>query len=48
MDMILDYVRDLIFVRDTENALFCGRDVIMRSNVFPFLSKSNLSSQQPG
>ncbi|PIC32995.1 hypothetical protein B9Z55_013134 [Caenorhabditis nigoni] len=37
MDMVLDYCRELIYVKDTERALFCGRDVINRSSVFPFL-----------
>ncbi|CAI2350657.1 unnamed protein product [Caenorhabditis sp. 36 PRJEB53466] len=37
MDMVLDYVRELMYVKETAKALFCGRDVIMRSNVFPFL-----------
>ncbi|CDG24142.1 Raptor N-terminal CASPase-like domain-containing protein [Caenorhabditis elegans] len=37
MDMVLDYCRELIYVKECERALFCGRDVINRSNVFPFL-----------
>lgn len=37
MDMVLDYCRELIYVKETERALFCGRDVINRSSVFPFL-----------
>uniref|UniRef100_A0A1I7TH01 Raptor_N domain-containing protein n=1 Tax=Caenorhabditis tropicalis TaxID=1561998 RepID=A0A1I7TH01_9PELO len=37
MDMVLDYCRELIYVKESERALFCGRDVINRSSVFPFL-----------
>lgn len=37
MDMVLDYCRELMYVKESERALFCGRDVINRSGVFPFL-----------
>ncbi|EGT39310.1 hypothetical protein CAEBREN_03315 [Caenorhabditis brenneri] len=37
MDMVLDYCRELMYVKECERALFCGRDVINRSSVFPFL-----------